>query len=161
MKEEIRKTYDFPTTQMAPSNKMPTATRSNNFDDFQDDDLLCEVDVDQIASSAITTGNNRQRICESDMLFDDDLDDNDFLHIDVQLEEQQTNANPQPTTTNSIQHESSVPEASIADDKYRFKIRGINLATVKQLNRCPMEDKLKRKHFLIKGEIDSIVGKDQ
>lgn len=173
MREEFRKTFDnIPTTQMVASNRMPAATHSNNFDDFQDDDLLCDVDVDQIASTAITveprhnsTENNRQRTVESDILFEDDLDDNDFLHIDAQLEDQQTLEIPQSSITRSVRSERSIPEPqqqpSIADDKYQFKIRGINLVTVKQLNLCSMQDKLRRKHFLIKGEIDSIVGKSK
>lgn len=173
MIEEIRRPYERARTNRPVANQpqqAPVVARSANFDDFNDDDLLCDVDVDQIASNAVTapvngsTENVRRRI-DSDILFDDDLDDDDFLQIGSQLDVQHSE---QPSNVHVDHDDGSFgngalvaePQQNVAvtDDAYRFKIRGINLATVKQLNACPLQDKVRRKHLLIKGEIDSIYG---
>lgn len=173
MNEEIRRPYERAHTSRVVNQpqQAPAVARSANFDDFHDDDLLCDVDVDQIASIAVagplngSTANDRRRI-ESDILFDDDLDDDDFLQIGSQLDEQQHSEQPSNVNVDhddgSFEIGASVTEpqhnVAVTDDAYRFKIRGINLATVKQLNACPPQDKVRRKHLLIKGEIDSIHG---
>lgn len=173
MTEEFSRPYERTQTNRVMNQAQPasTAAQSNNFDDFQDDDLLCDVDVDQITSSAVTiplnrsTESNRQHN-ESDILFDDDMDDNDFMLIESQLEEHHLPQNQDSANVDAVRNEPSVSvvakpqqSESIADDKYRFKIRGINLATIKQLAACSSQDKIRRKHFLIKGEIYSIPSK--
>lgn len=121
-----------------------TINRSNSFDDFMDDDLLCDVDIDQIAASVVptpqhSTETNRENL-DNSLLFDDS-DDEDFMQID-------------PDVVNIVE-----PQHSICSDGYRFKIRGINLATIKQLATCSLENKTRCKNFLVRGVIYNIPSK--
>lgn len=149
------------------SNAVPTAVRHTHIDDFQDDELLCDFDIDQITSTATTNTSTEASIepnpsNRSLALLDDDMDD-DFLCIDtptMELENrnQQVQLELRPMQVDIDEARQS--DAPIWDEKYRFKIRGINLATIKQLNECSAENRLQRKHFLIKAEIDSVIGNE-
>lgn len=155
------------------SNASSARNNRNMMDDFPDDDFLNEIDIDQIASNAVTSATsggqhdnaipaNRQ----STLLFDD-MDDDDFLNIDSTIDL----LNPVPkneavqseaSSRNEMANTSAVhgsPEPTIAADNYRFKIRGLNLVTIKQLNDCSQDDRLRRRHFITKAYIESIVQK--
>lgn len=148
--------------ETVPPNIIPSAQRANEFDDSQDDDFLCDVDVDQIASTAFTTSRdqsteqavqNRQPAIESEILFDDDFDENDFLQIDSQLEEHHIHNSARAASTRTTSNEVSVLGRQQTSDHVRNDI------TVKQLNECLLQDKLQRKQFVIRGEIDQIIGR--
>lgn len=120
------------------------------------------MDVDQIATIAITTSRNqstekaqqnRQPALETEILFDDDFDENDFHQIDSQLEEDHMHDNPGPTSARTISDEPSVAGRQQSSDDSRNEI------TIRQLNKCSLQDKLQRKRFVIRGEIDKIVGR--
>lgn len=142
------------------------ASRTNDMDAFNDDDFLCDIDIDQITSNATSqtethtehnTTNNRtvnRESPKSTLLFDDDMDDDEFL---LQID------SPQPNRSSTAHGQMSVTSPtivySIYDEDYPFKIRGINLATLKQLNDCAACDRFRRKHFLVKAEIDNVTGR--
>lgn len=162
------------------SNANSMRTNLNTMDDFPDDDFLNDIDIDQIASKvtnvaapvAAHTSNARHDSTippnhRSTLLFDD-MDDNDFLNIDSTIDL----LNPMPKndsiqcevpSRNEVASTSAVhlrsPEPTIAADTYRFKIRGLNLVTIKQLNDCLPNDRLRRRHFITKAFIESIVQK--
>lgn len=159
------------------SNVISSASNLDVLDEFPDDDFLTDIDIDQIASKASSTqvasnaSTSRQEIPpngRSTLLFDD-MDDNDFLSIESTIE-QQINAVPQNVqnqasevatrneASNNIVLNTTV-DAPIFDEKYRFKIRGINLVTIKQLKESARHDLERRKHFLVKAEIDEIIQK--
>lgn len=159
------------------SNVISSASNLDALDEFPDDDFLTDIDIDQIASKASSTqvasnaSTSRQEIPpngRSTLLFDD-MDDNDFLNIESTIE-QQINAVPQNVqnqasevatrneASNNIVLNTTV-DAPIFDEKYRFKIRGINLVTIKQLKESARHDLERRKHFLVKAEIDEIIQK--
>lgn len=180
-------------SRMIQSNVISSASHAITLDD-EDDDFLNDIDVDQIASTALQnqivpppietrptapsnpTSNNNRR---STILFDDndDIDEYDLLNIDSTI--LQTNALRQNTNVGAtssqtpprsaessashnenIQLNTSVDELSpIYDEKYRFKIRGINLATVRQLIQCDRQHLERRKHFLVKATIANIFQK--
>lgn len=137
-------------------------------EDFNDDDFFRDIDVDQLSFRVTaSTGNSHsttmrisrndmQPLSRSVMLFDDDMDDDDFLQIEDVAPQQNTH----PTVPNDelfdIPSQNSLLNVSICDDNYPFRIRGINLVTLKQLNECSMDDRLRRKHFLVKAEIDDV-----
>lgn len=162
---------------MIQSNVISSASNLDALDEFPDDDFLTDIDIDQIASKASSTqvasnaSTSRQEIPpngRSTLLFDD-MDDNDFLNIESVIE-QQINAVPQNVqnqasevatrneASNNIVLNTTV-DAPIFDEKYRFKIRGINLVTIKQLKESARHDLERRKHFLVKAEIDEIIQK--
>lgn len=162
---------------MIQSNVISSASNLDVLDEFPDDDFLTDIDIDQIASKASSTqvasnaSTSRQEIPpngRSTLLFDD-MDDNDFLNIESTIE-QQINAVPQNVqnqasevatrneASNNIVLNTTV-DAPIFDEKYRFKIRGINLVTIKQLKESARHDLERRKHFLVKAEIDEIIQK--
>lgn len=162
---------------MIQSNVISSASNLDALDEFPDDDFLTDIDIDQIASKASSTqvasnaSTSRQEIPpngRSTLLFDD-MDDNDFLSIESTIE-QQINAVPQNVqnqasevatrneASNNIVLNTTV-DAPIFDEKYRFKIRGINLVTIKQLKESARHDLERRKHFLVKAEIDEIIQK--
>lgn len=164
------------------SNVISSAGQALALDD-DDDDFLNEIDMDQItsvvaqnpiapvAAAAAAASSNQTNNCppvrrQSTLLFDD-FDDFDLLNVDSIIEQQNTNA---PTSQQSggssskhnenIQLNTSTDEVlPIYDEKYRFKIRGINLATVRQLHECDRQHLLRRKHFLVKATVDAIVQK--
>lgn len=141
------------------SNEISSAARTTDLDPFIDDDFLCDIDIDQITSKATSqthtaqpdrsVNQNVMTPRRSVLLFEDDIDDNDFLQIDSPVIESRPNRTaPLPPI---------VPDdESICDENYRFKIRGINLVTLKQLNDCASRDRLRRRHFLVKAEIDAV-----
>lgn len=162
---------------MIQSNVISSASNLDALDEFPDDDFLTDIDIDQIASKASSTqvasnaSTSRHEIPpngRSTLLFDD-MDDNDFLNIESVIE-QQINAVPQNVqnqasevatrneASNNIVLNTTV-DAPIFDEKYRFKIRGINLVTIKQLKESARHDLERRKHFLVKAEIDEIIQK--
>lgn len=150
------------------SHAAPTTARHTHIDDFQDDELLCDFDIDQIITSTATTNTSAEASIEPNpsnrslALLDDDMDD-DFLCIDtptMELENRNQHVQLELQPMQVDIDESRQSDAPIWDEKYRFKIRGINLATIKQLNECSSENRLHRKHFLIKAEIDSVIGKE-
>lgn len=126
-------------------------------DIFDDDDFFCEIDVDQLTSKVTAStanlqssivGNSKYDIqtpIGSIMLFDDGMDDDDFLKI----------ADVQPTQFDNPSQNPPL-NVSICDDNYPFRIRGVNLVTLKQLNECLTDDRLRRKYFLVKAEIDAV-----
>lgn len=164
------------------SNVISSAGNFDMLDDFPDDDLLTDLDIDQIASRAVaapaeSTSTARQNanntippMRRSTLLFDD-MDDNDFLNIDSTIE--QSNAVATPQNRHAATDHFDTPSASaelitdaellnistepvIDAENYRFKIRGLNLVTVKQLVECAAEKRKRRKFFIVKAEIDEI-----
>lgn len=157
------------------SNVIFSAGNLDNLDDFPDDDFLNDIDIDQIVPKTLTasteTSTARQNqentippMRRSTLLFDD-MDDNDFLNIESTIE--QVNAAPQisnfdvPSASAELITSAELLNIStdpgIDADNYRFKIRGINLVTVKQLNECSAENRKRRKYFIVKAVIDEIV----
>lgn len=148
----------------------------DTFDDFPDDDALLAIDIEQITANAVTptktstTLQNQNDIPlhrQSTLLFDDF--DDDFLNIDepinssatsppLQASKQCDNINIESSTleTHTIRQLSAV-EPTIYADNYRFKIRGLNLVTIKQVNECSAENRKRRKYFIIKARIEKIV----
>lgn len=157
-----------------------------HLDSFQDDDLLCDIDVDEIAASVRnasqeatqrkqTIAPQQQQQQQNAAFFDDDLDDIDFLHIDanhVTAQTSQSNslasnqshnsaAENAPNThaqssTKKLSQQATSPSTtllSICDENYRFKIRGINLVTIKQLNESDPAELEQRKQFIVKAKI--------
>lgn len=184
-------------SRMVQSNVISSASHAIALDD-EDDDFLNNIDVDQIASTAVQNqivsppaGNrsaapsNPTNNCptsnrRSTLLFDDmdDIDEYDLLNIDSHIEQsnpvrQNVNvaatsqtppssrsAENSATHNQNIQLNTSADELlPIYDEKYRFKIRGINLATVRQLVECDRQHLERRKHFLVKATIENIVQK--
>lgn len=191
-------------SRVIQSNVISSACNAITLDD-EDDDFLNDIDVDQIASTAvqnqhipappnalrstIAPPSNQANNCpttnrRSTLLFDDndDIDDYDLLNIDSTIE--QTSAvrqnmggsgvgtvaaisqSPPRSAESSAAHRinaqsnTSLDESlPIYDDKYRFKIRGINLATVRQLVECDRQLLERRKHFLVRATIENIVQK--
>lgn len=114
----------------------------------------------------------------STLLFDD-MDDDAFLQIDSTIEQisatQDTNhtanaytAAKMSSTTNvaNVTNASNasnntggqIPiEPSISSENYRFKIRGVNIVTIKQIQQCPSPERVRRKHFILRAQIDGIV----
>lgn len=113
------------------------------------------------------------------LLFDD-MDDNDFLNIDSNIdligvapktETVQSDARSEVSTRSESSTRSEVidtamnsafltsPASSISADKYQFKIRGLNLATIKQLTECSPQDRYRRKHFIVKAFIENVAQK--
>lgn len=155
-------------TREIQSNAVSTASHQTNFDDFQDDDLLCDFDIDQITSTTTTNAstnalNEPNRSDHSLALLDDDMDD-EFLCIDtltMELENQNQHMQLEIQPMHVDSDEPIHSGQSICEEKYRLKIRGINLVTIKQLNECSLENRLQRKHFLIKAEIDSVISENR
>lgn len=167
-------------TSAIQSNVISSAGNLNIMDDFPDDDFLTDIDIDQIASIAVTaptdTSTSRPNPNHtipanrrSTLLFDD-MDDNDFFNIDSTVE--QASAMPQNRQTQHFDAASAsvelITDAELLNistdpvidaDNYRFKIRGLNLVTIKQLNECPAENRKRRKNFIAKAMIDEIVQK--
>lgn len=133
---------------------------TNTMDVDVDDDFFCGIDVDQLTSRVtVSSGNvhsnNNQTPSRSVMLFDDDMDD-EFLQInDVDLKQNTHHSVPE-NELYDIQSQIPPLNVSICSDNYPFRIRGVNLVTLKQLNECSMDDRLRRKHFLVKAEIDAV-----
>lgn len=163
------------TSRVIQSNVISSAGPAITLDD-EDDDFLKDIDMDVITSATAQhpvapapiapPHQNARR--HSTLLFDD-IDDYDFSSIDPTIE--QSNANAQPNAnaadaTTSQQSAENVPlntsadaTLPIYDEKYRFKIRGINLASVRQLQECGRQHLVRRKHFLVRATIDDIVQK--
>lgn len=152
------------------------SSASHTIDDFPDDDFLNEIDLDQITSNtSAEAANLRTDQIQSNLphrrstqLFDD-LDDNDFLSIDSTIEQM---AVPQNQVSQPQQQHSEVRanndgvenlplntsvDPSICSDNYRFKIRGLNLVTLKQLTEAPPQDRIHRKFFIVRAQIDDII----
>lgn len=182
-------------SRMIQSNVISSASHAITLDD-EDDDFLNDIDVDQIASTAVqnqilsppietrsSAPTNPTNNCptskrRSTLLFDDDddIDEYDLLNIDSNIEQSNTvrqnlnvaatSQSPPQSAENSATHgeniqlNTSIDESlPIYDEKYRFKIRGINLATVRQLIQCDRQHLERRKHFLVKATIENIVQK--
>lgn len=149
-----------------------TATRvshyalTNTVDVFNDDDFFCDIDVDLHTASTENSNHTTAKIFRNDIvtpsrsviLFDDDMDDEDFLKIEDVAPQQNTHNSALndklllfDTSSQNLSH-----NVSISDDNYPFRIRGVNLVTLKQLNECSLNDRLRRKHFLVKAEIDAV-----
>lgn len=136
-------------------------------DDFNDDDLLCDIDIDELAAKATSSTNNSNRN-RTPVLFEMD-DDDDFLQIDEAiLEQPHINTNRIDSSniiashsTRAIVNENNANrksiEISICDTNYAYKIRGINLVTISQLNACTDAQKQRHAYFIIKAEIDAVV----
>lgn len=174
----VRKVNEIPSIPMnankvIQSNVITSASHLNAMDDFPDDDFLTEIDIDQIASKAsnsqvraeASTSRHQNKLPpnrRSTLLFDD-IDDNEFLNINSSVG--QINTVPQNVSNQAIEISNEQSALNTSDDnlvfgeKYGFKIRGINLVTVKQLKECERSDLERRKHFLVKAEIDDIVHK--
>lgn len=164
------------------SNVISSAGNLDMLDDFPDDDFLTDLDIDQIASRAVAApaesmstarpnaNNTIPPMRRSTLLFDD-IDDNDFLNIDSTIE--QANAISPPQNRQATTDHFDTPSASVQlitdaellnistdpvidAENYRFKIRGLNLVTVKQLAECAAENRKRRKFFIVKAEIDEI-----
>lgn len=129
-------------------------------------------------TNSFPTSNQR-----STLLFDDndDIDDYDLLNIDSTIEQSNavrqnmsggsaaiitSQSPPRSSAENSATHNENVQLNTstdellpIYDEKYRFKIRGINLATVRQLIECDRQHLERRKYFLVKATIENIVQK--
>lgn len=124
---------------------------------------------------------NQQHSLENRNAFDSfgDLDDSALLQIDEQIveltragavESSQASATmpvvvpstvvrSNAATVNRLTADSvGAPHQNIAicNDDYQFKIRGINLAFIDQLNKCSMVDKMRRRLFMIKVVVDDI-----
>lgn len=84
------------------------------------------------------------------------MDDEDFLQIDDVAPPQNANHSIPANELIDIPFENPPLNVSISDNNYPFRIRGLNLVTLKQLNECSMDDRLRRKHFLVKAEIDAV-----
>lgn len=159
------------------SNVISSASHQNNLDDFPDDDFLNDIDFDQIASGAMINASAEQPNPQvhsaapgrqSTLLFDD-LDDNDFFNIDSTIEQMSVPPNEVvhhqqhsgESRANNQNIESALlntsANASICSDNYRFKIRGLNLVTIKQLTETSPEDRIRRKQFIVKAQIDDII----
>lgn len=161
------------------SNVISSASHFDALDDFPDDDFLTDIDVDQITSNATNTqvttdqastarqnqNNDIPPNRRSTLLFDE-LDDEDFLNIDSTIEQMNIsprNANilsPQvparSETIDQVARNTSI-EPSIWQEQYRFKIRGINLVTIKQLKECSRLNREQRKHFIVRAVIDDVI----
>lgn len=165
---------------MQKKNAIQSNVISSAIDDFPDDDFLSSIDVDQIASKATTsqattvekssstlssssTRPNRYEgstaMKKSTMLFDD-ADDDLWMNIDSTIEQMvPQNQSAETVAVNEISANpllNTSSDAPIYDEKYRFKIRGINLASIQQLKECPRADLERRKYFLVKADIDDI-----
>lgn len=171
----------IPMTAAIQSNFISSAGNLDMLDD-QDDDLFNEIDfdIDQMAPRAaaaptetITPRQNPDNTIppegRSTLLFDD-MDD-DFLNIDSTIEHvNAANQNPQANQRDVSSASASAQlindaellnisasEPVIDADNYRFKIRGLNLVTVKQLSECSAENRKRRKYFIVKATIEGIV----
>lgn len=154
------------------------SSASHTIDDFPDDDFLNEIDLDQITSNTSAEAANA-RIDQiqsnlphrrSTQLFDD-FDDNDFLNIDSTIEQMaapQNQVSPpqQQLHSEAVRANNDIVEnvtlntsvdPSICSDNYRFKIRGLNLVTIKQLTEAPPQDRIHRKFFIVRAQIDDII----
>lgn len=184
-------------SRVIQSNVISSACNAITLDD-EDDNFLNDIDVDQIASTAVQnqnasgppnhTNNVPTSNRRSTLLFDDidDIDDYDLLNIDSTIEQsnaaRQTSAGssvaapaaaasvlsqtpPRSAESSTAQNENARSNTSIDDslpiydEKYRFKIRGINLVTVRQLVECDRQHLERRKHFLVKAFVENIVQK--
>lgn len=145
-------------------------------DHFNDDDLFLDIDIDELAATAVIQPTERvdsvaiQNQTDEAILLDDH-DSSDLLlgeidmldNIDVNLGERNTSAVNMDMSIRmddvQIVNNSSVQSniATIADEDYAFKIRSINLVTIKQLRDCSDDDKRKREFFIVKAEIDAII----
>lgn len=177
----VRRADDIPSIPMTAknviqSNVISSASHFDALDDFPDDDFLTDIDVDQIASKATNTQvpteaqtvrqnqNNDIPTNRTSTLLFDELDDEDFLNIDSTIEQLNTTPrNMQPPevpmrseTVDEVAPNTSI-EPSFWQEQYRFKIRGINLATIKQLKECARTDREQRKHFIVRAHIDDII----
>lgn len=180
-------------SRVIQSNVISSASHAIALDD-EDDDFLNDIDMDQIASTAVqnpvapastettrlTALSNQANNCPSSnqrstLLFDD-IDEYDLLNIDSTIEQSSTvqqNVNvaaiahtpPQLVEIPAVHNENIQLNTSndeplpFYDEKYRFKIRGINLATVRQLRECDSQHLERRKHFLVKATIENIIQK--
>lgn len=121
-----------------PNNVVSSTT---DLDAMGDDDLFCDIDIDQITMSVVQPPRR----------------------IEPQPSEQNIAAPPQGaepqqssiTTTHNITNNST--SLTICDDNYPHKIRGINLVSIKQLSERSATELNQRKHFLVKASIDSII----
>lgn len=154
-------------TRSIPNIPMTTSTNLNPstaFNDPNDDDLLCNIDIDCIAATVTAP---TESIVDTTPF--EDIDDNDFLQIDDPIAAQLP-VNSEPNKVQPIQidyteserrrethHQQPIHEMSICDENYPFKIRGLNLVTIKQLQACSNERKQRRNYFIIKAEVDAIV----
>lgn len=154
-------------TATTATHQIPAMTNTIDVDVFNDDDFFCDIDVDQLTSGVTALSgnshsttvrnsrNDNQAPSRSVMLFDDDMDD-DFLQIKDVTPQQNTHHSVPENELLNIPSQISPLNVSICSDNYPFRIRGVNLVTLKQLNECSMDDRLRRKHFLVKAEIDTV-----
>ncbi|XP_031640716.1 recQ-mediated genome instability protein 1-like [Contarinia nasturtii] len=175
------RTDNIPSIPMTATNTatQPSSTRNHNtFDDFLDDDvdLLTDIDVDLITANVVTTPTKSSTTIQnqndiplhrqSTLLFDDD---DVFSNIDPAIDQLNISTTPPPppspqpeTSIQNSEVEFSVPqlpadEPEIHADNYRFKIRGLNLVTIKQISECSAENRKRRKYFIVKARIEKIV----
>lgn len=170
----LSKVNSIPSTPMTRSNatvQSHVISSENNFiEDFPDDDFLNDIDVDQIALevNAISTETSRPNQDKpittnqrSTILFDD-IDDEAFLNIDSigdQLNTMSPCENLQSEQQIFTRRDECILLPPIFSDVYRFKIRGLNLATIRQLIECSVTDRELRKYFMVKAYIRNIVGR--
>lgn len=176
-------------SRVIQSNVISSASHAISLDD-EDDDFLNDIDVDQIASTAVQNQNAPVPVAplnppslasnrRSTLLFDDndDIDDYDLLNIESTIEQSNNvrqnvsddgggsvvaaiTQSPLRSSAENTHINTSTDELlPIYDEKYRFKIRGINLATVRQLIECDRQHLERRKHFLVKATIEDIIQK--
>lgn len=176
----VQRAREIPSIPMTANNVIQSnviTSATHNLDDFADDEFLNEIDLDQITEATnLSAERSNQRVNQiqsnqpprRSMLLFDDMDDNDLLSIDSTIEQM---AVPQNEVPQNQQHSESrasnatagtaslntSANASICSDNYRFKIRGLNLVTIKQLTESSSNDRIQRKCFIVKAYIDDII----
>lgn len=112
-----------------------------------------EIDYDMESSTSTRTYNQPERTNIANTNVDMDLLDDDSFDCLIQSHAFSTKI---PIIEQS---DSSTPINSkpILSQSYTHKIRGCNLATIDQLKKCTDVEKCQRLHFIIKGEIKTIV----
>lgn len=147
-------------------------------DHFNDDDLLCDIDIDQLAATAIVQPTVSEtyvaassRVVQQSLL-QNEHDSSDLLLGEIDIFDNDIDVNRQAGNTvepnmdisirsddmEIVDNDRAQPKTpDITDENYPFKIRGINLVTIKQLQNISDEDKRKRQFFMIKAEIDAVI----
>lgn len=138
------------------------STAPVTLDDDLDDELLLAVDEPPLPPTQPLrrqqeVESHRINHVESDSF--GDLDESAFMQIDRLLSGHTATEQPASVMTATMNQlspnavETMPRNTSVCDENYSFKIRGINLAFIHQLQASPMADKLRRRHFMVKAKV--------
>lgn len=152
--------HPLPVRPAAPQPRpLPQPTPLITSLDDHDDDIFCDIDIDQITAAVPSQGNQA-----SSREVQEAFDVSDDREVEMNLSHESPEARPpapRSVATAPCSLVSDVPaierSIDVCDRNYAFKLRGINLATIEQIMSCGEAAKCGARFLMLKAEIDAVV----